>query len=208
MRLMPTHKHEIILSLLNEVERDSASSQRVIAKNLGIALGLANACLNRCVKKGYVKVREAPANRYLYYLTPTGFAEKARLSAEYLTQSFGFFRTARRQCEEVLDHCAAHGYRRIALIGASDLSEIMALTVADRPIELVGIVDKTFGKPSLAGMPVVATLQDLPHYDSVIITALVGAQDVFDALLDELDRDRVLAPPLLRIAVSPLQFAE
>ena len=45
--------------------------------------------------KGLVKMSQVPLNRYAYYLTPQGFAEKSRLTAEYLSVSFNFFRRAR-----------------------------------------------------------------------------------------------------------------
>ena len=43
-------------------------------------------------------MRQVPLNRYAYYLTPQGFAEKSRLTAEYLAASFDFFRRARGDC--------------------------------------------------------------------------------------------------------------
>src|ERR1700758_5366307 len=92
----------IVLNLLNSVD-DGAQSQRRIAEDLGIALGLVNAYLKRCVKKGLVKVSEAPARRYAYYLTPQGFAEKSRLTVQYLSNSFSFFRLAKSDCARVLD---------------------------------------------------------------------------------------------------------
>src|SRR5829696_7987799 len=92
----------ILLGLLESVERDGAQSQRRIAEELGIALGLVNAYLKRCVKKGLVKVSEAPARRYAYYLTPQGFAEKSRLTVDYLSSSFSFFRRARSDCSHIL----------------------------------------------------------------------------------------------------------
>jgi winged helix-turn-helix DNA-binding protein len=55
----------IILGLFNAVEQDRAQSQRVLASELGIALGQVNAYLKGCIKKGLVKVRSAPAHRYL-----------------------------------------------------------------------------------------------------------------------------------------------
>src|ERR1700683_182480 len=88
----------ILLDLLNSVERDGGQSQRRLASELGIALGLVNAYLKRCVKKGLIKVTHAPARRYMYYLTPQGFAEKSRLTAEYLSSSFSFFRRAQSDC--------------------------------------------------------------------------------------------------------------
>src|SRR5947209_18495801 len=90
----------IVLGLLNSVE-DGATSQRRIASELGVALGLVNAYLKRCVKKGLVKVSEAPTRRYAYYLTPRGFAEKSRLTVEYLSSSFSFFRQAKAECVPV-----------------------------------------------------------------------------------------------------------
>src|SRR3954465_12581462 len=92
----------IVLGLLESVQRDGAQSQRKLASELGIALGLVNAYLKRCIKKGLLKVREAPARRYVYYLTPQGFAEKSKLTVDYLSYSFSFFREARADCAQLL----------------------------------------------------------------------------------------------------------
>ena len=46
----------VMLGLLESVERNGGQSQRQLASELGIALGLVNAYLKRCVKKGLVKV--------------------------------------------------------------------------------------------------------------------------------------------------------
>lgn len=107
----------IILDLLNSVETDGARSQRHIAAELGIALGLVNAYLKRCVKKGLVKVSDAPARRYAYYLTPQGFAEKSRLTVDYLSASFGFFRQAKADCTRVFEAAQERGFRRLVLAG-------------------------------------------------------------------------------------------
>ena len=103
----------ITLGLLNLVDDNSKASQRSLAGNLGIALGLANAYVKRCVKKGLIKVSQAPANRYAYYLTPKGFAEKSRLTAEFLSQSFNLFRHARAEGSDLLAHCETRGWKRV-----------------------------------------------------------------------------------------------
>src|SRR5579871_4127506 len=122
-RLLNTeHENErIVLGLLSSVETDGARSQRHIASELGVALGLVNAYLKRCVKKGLVKVGEAPARRYAYYLTPHGFAEKSRLTVEYLSSSFSFFRLARAECVQVFATAKARGFQKLILCGRSDL---------------------------------------------------------------------------------------
>ncbi len=86
---------EITLGVLTSVEGNSTLSQRALARELGIALGLANAYLKRCAKKGFIKIKQIPPNRYAYYLTPKGFSEKSRLTVEYLSYSLSFFRQAR-----------------------------------------------------------------------------------------------------------------
>src|SRR5262249_51283838 len=89
-------KTRIMLGLLESVERGGEQSQRRLASELGIALGLVNAYIKRCINKGLLKVGEAPARRYAYYLTPRGFAEKSRLTVEYLSYSFSLFRRAKQ----------------------------------------------------------------------------------------------------------------
>src|ERR1700749_4122658 len=106
----------IVLNLLNSVE-DGPPTQRRIAEELGIALGLVNAYLKRCVKKGLVKVSEAPARRYAYYLTPQGFAEKSRLTVEYLTSSFSFFRQARADCTQTFALAKERNFQNLVLSG-------------------------------------------------------------------------------------------
>src|SRR5437879_1245421 len=91
----------IVAGLLGAVERDGRVSQRHLAGELGIALGLVNAYLKRCVRKGLVKMRQAPARRYVYYLTPKGLSEKTRLTAQYLAYSLTFFRQSREGCSEL-----------------------------------------------------------------------------------------------------------
>src|SRR6202167_4952425 len=108
---------KIVLGLLESVERDGAQSQRMLASDLGIALGLVNAYLKRCIKKGLVKVGQAPARRYAYYLTPHGFTKKSRLTIEFMSYWFTLFRRAKIDCMAALEAARARGYVRIALVG-------------------------------------------------------------------------------------------
>ena len=116
-----TDQDEVTLKLLNTVRDDADATQRTISNDLGIALGLTNAYLKRCVKKGLIKVGQAPANRFKYYLTPKGFMEKSRLTAEFLTQSFNLFRYAREETARLYDQCNNKGWQRLILIGVDDI---------------------------------------------------------------------------------------
>ena len=190
---------EITLGILNAVHANERITQRSVAQELGIALGLANAYLKRCAKKGLIKVSQAPANRYAYYLTPQGFAEKSRLTAEYLSDSFRFFRSARNQCTEALLTASQRGWTRIALYGASELAEVASLCEA-ADISIVAIVDPDYGHDSFAQFPVVGSIEAVGEIDALLLTTLADPQAAYDSLIKSFPAQRVFVPSLLRIS--------
>jgi DNA-binding MarR family transcriptional regulator len=203
---------EIVLGLLTSIERNSAITQRKLAGDLGIALGLANSYLRRCVRKGLIKIGQVPLNRYAYYLTPQGFAEKSRLTAEYLTVSFNFFRRARSDCAELLQECAARGWSRVALCGAGDLAEVAVLSAGESEIEVVCVIDAARAGGRCISVPIVADLaaaQQQGAFDGVILTDTQAPQRRFDELIASgpvfgLSAVAVVAPSLLGISRMPV----
>ncbi len=198
-----TRDTQIIRDILVRVGESEHLNQRTLAKELGIALGMTNSYLKRCVRKGLIKVAQAPANRYLYYLTPHGFAEKSRLTAEFLSDSLTFFRRARNQYGLLFDDCVARGWTTIALAGMSELGEIALLYARDRELEPVGMIAPAHAGERFMGLPVVARAAALPAFDAVILTELQAPQRAHDALLDELSPARVLVPLLLSVEPQP-----
>ena len=194
----------IVLGLLESVERDGAQSQRKLASDLGIALGLVNAYLRRCVKKGLLKIGQAPARRYAYYLTPHGFAEKSRLTVEYLSSSFSFFRRAREDCSSVLQAAHARGWNRVALIGVSDLAEIAMLCALEQGITIVAVVDANCESTPFVGTSVVKSIAAVPGgCDALVVTDLQATRESVQSMVNQLDSDRVLVPALLGIRINP-----
>lgn len=194
----------ITLGVLTAIEEDDRATQRAISEDLGIALGLTNAYLKRCVKKGFIKVRQIPANRYAYYLTPQGFAEKSRLTAEYLSISFNFFRSSREQCAELFDVCDKNRWTRVALAGCGDLAEIATLCQREGSgVEVIGIINTAEDENAperFAGLPVVDRLTDLAKVHAVIVTDIVNAQKVYDRLSKAIPPERILTAPLLKVS--------
>lgn len=187
------------LKIIDAVENDGAASQRALAKETGVALGLANAYLKRCIRKGWIKAREAPARRYLYYVTPMGFAEKARLTAEYLANSFDMFRTARSQCDALFSQCVERGWTRVALMGAGDLAEIAALSGLNENVEIVAVVDESSNLSRIAGIPIARRLDEAGQVDAFILTDIRNPQAAYDRLSARVAQDRILIPTMLRV---------
>ena len=174
-----SENNQIVLSLLESVERNSGQSHRRLAGELGIALGLINAYVRRCVNMGLLKVQKTPAHRYAYFLTPKGFTEKSRLMANYLSRSFNLFRVALSQCGALFRAAAESGMPRMVLVGASDVAAIAALCAAENGVTLVALVDRSGALASWGGLPAYATLEQVPEaFDAVMITAFDGPQQL------------------------------
>lgn len=194
-----TSETEITLGVLSAVEADSAVTQRSVARQLGIALGLTNAYLKRCVRKGLIKVTQAPRQRYAYYLTRKGFAEKSRLTTEYLSSSFNFFRKARHQFDALIEQAEMRDWQHLSLYGVSELAEVAVLCAADARIEIVGVADPNFRQPTFVGLNVARELRGLEPFDAILFTTVRGPQKRYNALTTEYAVGRVLVPPLLGI---------
>lgn len=188
-----------VLDLLDAVGRQNDLSQRHLARQMGVALGLANSYLKRCIRKGLIKINTAPANRYLYYLTPKGFAEKSRLTAKYLSSSFEFYRQAGESCMRVLNECEARSWRRVLLCGVSDLAEIALLRALESGVEVIGVYDPEAVRRKLVARPVWHVLEDAGAFDGCVITDVSSPRKSYERLAGKLGREQVLVPDILRL---------
>lgn len=171
---------EIVLRLLEQVEADDSVSQDRFAKRVGIAKGLANAYFNRCLQKGWIRLRQVPKQRFLYYLTPKGFAEKARLTAQFLTSSYQFYRNVRTDIGALLAKAHRENHIRLAVLGAEELAEIIAIVSEESPIEIAGFIAPNSERKRIAGRPVVASWSSIDGADAVVLATFQNARAVYN----------------------------
>jgi hypothetical protein len=177
-------EQKVMVHLLSEIERNPSFTQRGLAGELNIALGLMNQYLKRCMTKGWVRASQVSPRRISYFLTPEGFKEKSHMVKDYLARSMTFFRDARAQCEEAFEFCKAQGWSKIALVGGGDLSDIAKLVASHNEF----MID------------VVSTKDDLTEYDAVIVTDVINPQGTYDAIKHKVDYHRLLTLNLLHIS--------
>jgi DNA-binding MarR family transcriptional regulator len=199
MNTKSDREEQLVLELLDAVGKKKDVSQRHLASHMGVALGLANSYLKRCIRKGFVKITQVPANRYLYYLTPKGFAEKSRLTLKYLHTSLEFYRRAGESCVRLFEQCQTEQRRRVLLAGCSDLAEIATLRAQEHDIEVIGVYDKRAPRERLAGKPVWATVEDCRPFDVCVVTDLESPLSTYRHLCGEIGRKKVLVPDILSL---------
>ena len=76
------------LNILTKIRNNPESSQRVLAKELGLSLGKINYCLSALKNKGLIKINNFKQNKnklyYLYILTPKGITHKTNLTIKFM----------------------------------------------------------------------------------------------------------------------------
>ncbi|MDH5693707.1 MAG: MarR family EPS-associated transcriptional regulator [Gammaproteobacteria bacterium] len=78
-------------------------SQRGLAKQLNLSLGKTNYCMQALIDKGLVKAKNfansSSKKSYIYFLTPHGVEEKARVTARFLRRKVEEYEELEREIE-------------------------------------------------------------------------------------------------------------
>jgi DNA-binding MarR family transcriptional regulator len=135
MTTSPNDQHELII--LEKIEQDPDSTQASLAAQIGVAVGTINWHLKRMIAKGYVKVKRAQRKKLLYIITPEGIALRARLTVDYIQNSFRLYRLVRERMTSALERLKQAGHNRINLHGEGDVAEICRLTCIEHGFLLV-----------------------------------------------------------------------
>jgi DNA-binding MarR family transcriptional regulator len=182
------------LSLLQELEKNPIISQRALSNKFGIALGVTNACLKRMVHRGWIRITSLNHHKIGYFLTPKGFAGKAKLTLHLISWTVQHYSTLKDIIGERLLQMQNKGVERIVFYGVSDEMEIAYVTLQGLNLKLVGIVEdeekmnrkEVFGF-ELKGVNQIETLKP----DAVLITSFTGQDEKKEKLRKFLDLQRV-----------------
>jgi DNA-binding MarR family transcriptional regulator len=129
------------LQLLELIAADKPTSQRELSDIMQISLGLVNSFIKRLVKKGYCKITTVPKNRVKYMLTPAGAMEKTRLTYEYISSSYHYFKAAKNRVDDLYLNLQREGATRVVFYGAGELADIAFLAMAGTTVRLIDVVD-------------------------------------------------------------------
>jgi len=104
---------EMRYKLMRLLEANPGTSQRELAKELGISLGKTNYCLQALVRKGLVKATNFKNSHnkaaYMYLLTPRGVESKTTLTMKYLQIKMREYEALRVEIEEVRREAQRYG---------------------------------------------------------------------------------------------------
>jgi DNA-binding MarR family transcriptional regulator len=160
------------LKLMESLERNPKQTQRDLAKDLDISLGLVNAFTKRLIQKGFFKLKTIPKNRIKYILTPEGVCEKTKLTYQYILYSLDFYKETRGIIKSIFNQLSGQGKKRVFFIGANELTEIALISLKDSNLELASIIDDDRVGNQIMGVMIMhySSLNDIAFDDVIIIT--------------------------------------
>jgi DNA-binding MarR family transcriptional regulator len=151
------------LQILNHIEENPDTTQADLATQLGVAVGSVNWYIKRLVNKGYIKVTQMQRRRLRYLLTPTGIAEKTRLTKEFLQASLQWYRLTRETSQQLLDEIKEAGFDTVCIEGDGDLADIVYLTCLEAQVGVLDEIDRSLPVFRVEGFK---TVLDWPKGDS------------------------------------------
>ena len=171
------------LQLLEAIAANKPTSQRELSDVLQISLGLVNSFIKRLVKKGYCKVTTVPKNRVKYMLTPAGAMEKTRLTYEYISSSYHYFKAAKNRVEDLYSNLHSEGATRVVFYGAGELADIAFLSMAGTGVRLIDVVDPKKEGEMFSDF-IVKAISRLRRgdYDAILVTRVDNHETVLNDL--------------------------
>ena len=173
------------LNLLQELERNPVISQRELSHKFGIALGVTNACLKRMARRGWIRMMNQDHHKIGYFLTPKGFAEKAKLTLHLISWTVQNYSTLRDIIGARLLEMQNKGAERILFYGVSDEMEIALISLQGTNLRLIGIVEdeEKLTRRTIFGhqLEPVGRVKELKP-DAILITSLTEIENKRETL--------------------------
>lgn len=171
--------------LLDEISKGSALTQRDLSKTLGVALGLINSYVKNLISKGYITVSKIPKKRYQYYLTPSGFAEKTRLTFQHFQNFTNLYKVARRDFHDFFNQIQNSEVKEVVFCGVDEVTEIAFLSLKETNLKLTGVIDdleagKLFFGEEIRPIKEIGNI----HYNIVVITMFKNGEKIRRQLID------------------------
>ena len=144
---MPSSEHQHDRQILQAIAAGGPVTQRSLASELGVAVGLTNLLIRRLVGKGYVKMAGMGTRHVRYLMTPEGWEALAHATRVSLENTVQLYTQTREQIRvsltAVSDRCQmdAKGQKPVVFYGAGDVAEIAYISLQSTELSLVGVVD-------------------------------------------------------------------
>ena len=118
------------IDLLEALNAEKTPTQRELANQTGMSLGMVNNLIKKCARKGLLKIEKASGRHIKYILTPQGLKKISERSLNYIKRSYQAIKVLASTLLEQVEIDLEAG-RDIYLYGAKDEVYELIRTILD-----------------------------------------------------------------------------
>jgi DNA-binding MarR family transcriptional regulator len=183
----PDHPYD--RQILQAIASGERVTQRSLAGDLGVALGLTNLLIRRLAGKGYIKIAGMGTRHVRYFMTPAGWEALGRATRLSLENTIHLYTQTREQIRVSLDDLSQRcevdcdRKKRVVFYGAGDVAEIAYVSLQRTDLTLLGVVDdrrtgRFFDLTIAAPEQLTASTLDGVAYSRLIVTSVRYAEAI------------------------------
>ena len=127
-----------ILQSIDDTLKDSPqASQRTIAKNANLSVGMMNAVLRRFVERGWIMIKNMNGCKLSYALTPEGLNELYERGRAFASRTFSAVSNYNDILNKTVEKAKENGKIRVVLYGPSNVRFLIVYTCERLGMEFV-----------------------------------------------------------------------
>ena len=131
-------------NIADTLKEEPLASQRVLAENAGMSIGLMNAVIKRFVERGWIMLTNVNMRKLAYAITPEGIAELKARSQKFAKRTFELANTYNDTLCNIIRQEKSQGKNTLVLYGKS---YIRFLLIYACQILNVSFVEKEIDEP-------------------------------------------------------------
>jgi len=126
------------LLLLRELHLNPVTTQRDIAKAVGLSLGSVNELIKQMVNMGILKIEKISQKKVMYNLTSLGITQRAKGTYKYISEAYAFLKELNKRIDGLMSNINED--RIVVLFGEyDDLYDIIKTRLDNNGIQYITI---------------------------------------------------------------------
>lgn len=116
----------VLQEIADTLENQPMASQRILAENAGMSIGLMNAVLKRFVERGWIMLSNVNMRKLSYAVTPAGISELAARSQAFAKRTFALANDYNKVICTLIEEAVKSGKKEVILYGQSYIKFLLA----------------------------------------------------------------------------------
>ena len=161
------------------LETTPNASQRTLAEQVGMSVGLMNAVLKRFVERGWIMLSNVNKRKLSYALTAAGAAELAERTRAFARRTFQIAHDYNKAVRDLVESAKTQGKSKIVLLGESYITFLLEYACTSAGIALE---KREAAAQSITGENALFIAGELSGKDDTDALCNLGAINLLDAV--------------------------